>query len=282
MRSRRADDSADATGTTATRPRIGALALPDLVLVAALFVAPLAFIILRSFGRVDPVTLDIELTGTLDAYRTLWSPTYRPVLARSALLSLTTVALAVAVGLPAALAAARLDPRWRSRVLIAVMLPSFVSFTVRIFAIRGLLETGGPVESLTGWQLLFRPAAVLIGMTTAYVPLFFLPAFPALSRVPHEILDAPADLGASRWRRTWTVTLPLARSGIGVGAALVAILSTGEFISPSILGGGKVLLVGTILADRGAGRGQPLAGAITLTLLAAFALAGLVMRLVRR
>lgn len=268
-----------------TRPyhiRLGPLAVPDWVLMVAVCLVPIGFMVARSFGRVNAITLDVEMTGSLDAYRTLFSPTYRPVLLRSLALSGLTVALCVIVGLPAALAMSRLGPRARTWALVAVMMPSFVSFSVRIFSWQGVLATGGPVESITGLQLLYRPPAVLIGMMTAYVPLFILPAFGALSRVPREALEAASDLYAPPRRQLLSVTLPLALPGIVTGAVLVAVLSIGEFIVPAVLGGGKVLLLGNILAERGAGRDQPLGGAITVTMLVTFALAGVIVGLVRR
>ncbi len=276
MRSKPAD------GTDPAAIRLGALAAFDWVLVAVLFVTPVVFIVTRSFGQADPITLDVELTGTIDSYRTLFSPLYRPVLVRSAVLSASTVVLCICIGLPSALAVSRMSTRWRSITLFAVMLPSFVNFAVRIFAWQGVLATGGPVESITGWRLLFQPAAVLIGMTTAYVPLFFLPAFVSLSRVPAELIDAAADLGASPLRRTFAIELPLARTGVFAGVALVAVLSIGEFIVPTVLGGGKVLLLGTILAERGAGSDQPLGGAITATIIVVCSAVGLLVRALLR
>ena len=249
---------------------------------AAVCLVPIAFMVVRSFGRVDPVTLDVRVDGTLDSYRTLFSDAYRPVLLRSMLLSASTVGLCLLIGVPAALAMSRLGPRARTVALVAVMLPSFVSFSVRIFAWQGVLATGGPVEWATGWQLLYRPPAVLIGMITAYVPLFVLPAYSALSRVPREVLEAAGDLYASPRRQLLTITLPLAMPGIVTGAVLVGVLSIGEFIVPAVLGGGKVLLLGNILAERGAGRDQPLGGAITVTMLATFVLAVGAVTLVRR
>ncbi len=236
---------------------------------------PIVFMIVRSFGRADPTTLDVEMVGTIDSYRLLFSETYRPVLLRSLGLSVATVALCVVVGTPAALALSRLSERSRPMVLAIVMLPSFVSFTVRMFAVQGVLATGGPVESITGAQLLFRPPAVLIGMVTAYVPLFVLPAYVALMRVPPSLLDAAADLGAGHLRQVVSITVPLARGGIATGAVLVGVLSMGEFIVPSVLGGNRVLLLGSVLAERGAGRDQPLGGAITVFMLSVFATIGL-------
>jgi spermidine/putrescine transport system permease protein len=238
--------------------------------------------VVRSFGRVDPITLDVRITGTFDAYRALLTGTYRPVLMRSITLSGLTVLLSVLVGTPASLALSRLDDRRRQVALTAVLLPSFVSFTVRIFAWQGVLTTGGPIESVTGARLLFHPPAVVIGMITAYVPLFVLPAYVALMRVPRSILDASADLGARPWRQLFTVTLPLALPGLLTGALLVGVLSIGEFVVPAVLGGGKVLLLGNILSERGAGRDQPLGGAITSLMLIALVVGAVLVRVARR
>ena len=266
----------------ATRMRLGPLVIPDWLLVVMVCVVPIGFMVSRSFGQANPITLDVKIIGTINSYRTLLSPLYRPVLVRSLTLSALTVMLCLVIGTPAALALSRLQGPARNRRLIAVILPSFVSFTVRIFAWQGVLATGGPVETVTGAQLLYRPPAVLIGMITAYVPLFILPAYVSLSRVPRSLLEASSDLGAKHWRQLATVTMPLALPGIITGAVLVGVLSVGEFIVPALLGGGKVLLLGNILAERGAGRDQPLGGAITSFMLITFAAAGAMVALLRR
>ena len=139
-----------------------------------------------------------------------------------------------------------------------------------------------PVESITGAQLLYRPPAVLVGMITAYVPLFILPAYVALARVPTAVIETAADLGAGPWRRLSRVVLPLALPGIVTGAAVVGVLAVGEFIVPAVLGGGKVLLIGNILSERGAGRDQPLGGAITTVMLLTFAVGAASVVLIRR
>ena len=266
----------------ATRMRLGPLVVPDWLLVVVVCLVPVGFMVTRSFGRANPITLDIELNGTLDPYRTLISGIYRPVLLRSLSLAAATVAMCLLIGTPAALALSRLRGRSRNLALVAVMLPSFVSFTVRIFAWQGVLATGGPVESLTGAQLLYRPPAVLLGMITAYVPLFILPAYVALARIPSSLIEASADLGARHWRQLRSVVLPLALPGVVTGAVVVGVLSLGEFIVPTVLGGGKVLLLGNILAERGAGRDQPLGGAITVFMLLTFAAGGVVVTVFRR
>ncbi len=269
-------------GRRTGRLRLGVLAIPDSGLAIVGFIAPVALLLAYSLGRADPLTQDVQVTGTVQAYRTLFSDLYRPVLARSFGLAAMTVALCLAVGTPAALAMARLPTRWRSRAVVAVLLPSFVSFTVRIFAIQGLIGTGGPIESLTGRSLLYSRTGVLIGMATAYIPLFVLPAYGALARLSPSLVDAAADLGARRWRQTWNITLPLAAPGLLTGAVLVGVLALGEFIVPTVLGGGKVLLIGKVLAERGAGRDKPLGGAIVMLLLVVAALFALVVGGLRR
>ena len=266
----------------ATRMRLGPLVVPDWLLVVVVCLIPVGFMVTRSFGRANPITLDIELIGTLDPYRTLISGIYRPVLLRSLSLAAITVAMCLLIGTPAALALSRLSGRMRNLAFVAVMLPSFVSFTVRIFAWQGVLATGGPVESVTGAQLLYRPPAVLLGMITAYVPLFILPAYVALARIPSSLIEASADLGARHWRQLRSVVLPLALPGVVTGAVVVGVLSLGEFIVPTVLGGNKVLLLGNILAERGAGRDQPLGGAITVFMLLTFAVGGAVVAVFRR
>jgi spermidine/putrescine transport system permease protein len=266
----------------AGRMRLGALVIPDWLLVVVVCLVPLGFIVARSLGEANPVTLDVELTGSIESYRSLFGELYRPVLVRSLTLSALTVAMCLVIGTPAALALSRLEGSARTRRLVAVVLPSFVSFTVRIFAWQGILATGGPVEGSTGLQLLYRPPAVLIGMITAYVPLFILPAYVAFARVPRALTDAAADLGASYRQQLLGITLPLGAPGIITGSIAVGVLSIGEFVVPALLGGGKVLLLGNVLADRGAGRDQPLGGAITTTMLVLFAVVGVVAWLWRR
>lgn len=250
---------------------IAGLAAFEWVLVAAGFVVPLAVLVAYAFGSSDYITFDVSITGTLDPLRKLFGDTYRPVLVRSAVLSVVTVCACVIVGTPAALAIDRMSPRRSRAVLIAVVAPAFVSFVVRVHAWSNLLGEDGLVKSLVGSRLLFRPAGVALGMFGTYVPLYVLPVCLALGRVDPAVVDAAADLGATRWRATRTVVLPLARSGIVTGALLVGVLAIGEYIVPEVLGGRRVLLLGNLLNDQAAGRDQPLGGAIALVILTVLA-----------
>ncbi len=245
-------------------------------LVALGFVAPLVLLVAYAFGESDYLTFDVAVTGTLDPFRKLFSATYRPVLVRSFSLATVTVVVCALIGTPAALAIWRLGGRRSQLALLAVVAPAFVSFTVRVHAWGNLLGADGVVEAITGSRLLFRPGGVAVGMVGTYLPLFILPVALALTRVPHSLVESAADLGASRWKITRTVALPLARPGIVTGSVLVGVLSIGEYIVPSVLGGGRVLLIGNLLNDQAGGRDQPLGGAIAVVILAVTALGAVV------
>ena len=264
------------------------LAFPDLALAALFFLIPLGVLVSYSFAKQDSLTQDVKIIGTLRAYRLLFSDLYRPVFQRSAALSLSCVVLCALIAIPASLAISRFSLRNQRRVLTAVLFPSFVSFTVRIYAWVGLLGNEGPLAGMTSRLvghpivLLYRPGSLLIGMVTAYAPLFVLPVVSSLQRIDRGILEAAADAGGSPGRVTRTITLPLAAPGIVTGAMVVSILALGEFLIPTVLGGGKVLLLGTLLAEQAGGKNKPLGGAIASTLIALMLIVAILGTLVRR
>ncbi len=261
---------------------------PDVVLALTGFVAPLLVLVAYSFGKADSLTQDVSIIGTIRSYRLLFSDLYRPVFVRSAALSLASLALCIAFGVPTALAISRFRTGVQRWLMVMMLFPSFVSFTVRIYAWAGLLGNQGPVASVSKLifghpiVLLFRPGSLLIGMLTAYLPLFVLPVLTSLQQVDAVLVETAADLGADTGRVTRRVLLPLAAPGIVTGATLVSILALGEFLIPTVLGGGKVLLLGTLLAEQAGGRNKPLGGAIATTLMVTMLLLALLGSVVQR
>jgi ABC-type spermidine/putrescine transport system permease subunit I len=250
----------------------------ELALAVLGFVVPVGLLVAYAFGESDYLTFDVSVTGTLDPFRKLFSDVYRPVLLRSLGLSVATVLGSIMIGTPAALAISRLPPRCARITLLAVIAPAFVSFAVRVHAWSNLLGSEGAVEWLTGSRWLFRPEGVAVGMLGVYLPLYVLPVVLALERIDDRVRESAADLGARRLAITRSVVLPLARSGIVTGAVLVGVLAIGEYIVPAVLGGGKVLLLGNVLADQAGGRDQPLGGAIALVVLTTSALGAILVR----
>jgi ABC-type spermidine/putrescine transport system permease subunit I len=123
-------------------------------------------------------------------------------------------------------------------------------------------------------DLLDTRTAVFIGMVYAYLPIAIVPLFVALDRIPLALLEASRDLGASRWQTFWCVTLPLARPGVATAVLLTAVPMFGEMVIPTLLGGGRGLLVGqAISAQYMQAQNYPLGSAMAVLVLLAVGLA---------
>ena len=150
--------------------------------------------------------------------------------------------------------AVRTSPRWRTVLLILVIVPFWTSILIRSYAWIYLL--GGPgIPSLLNAiglgnpRLINTPFAVLVGIVYGYLPLMVFPIYVALERLDKRLLEASADLGSPPWRSFVQVTLPLSMPGVATGCMLVFILLMGEFLIPAMLGGGKVFFIGNALVD---------------------------------
>ncbi|WP_170585890.1 ABC transporter permease [Ruegeria arenilitoris] len=165
----------------------------------------------------------------------------------------TIAALVIAYPL-AYFLAVRCSPKWRTSLLILVIVPFWTSILIRSYAwifilggrgLPALLESIG-IDDI---RLINTPFAVLVGIVYGYLPLMVFPIFVSLDKLDKRLLEASADLGSTPWRTFSQVTLPLSVPGIATGCMLVFILLMGEFLIPAILGGGKVFFVGNALVD---------------------------------
>ena len=150
--------------------------------------------------------------------------------------------------------AIRASPKWRTLLLILVIVPFWTSILIRSYAWIFLLGGTG-IPSLIGAlglgriQLINTPFAVLVGIIYGYLPLMVFPIYVSLERLDKRLLEASSDLGSPPWRSFLQVTLPLSMPGVATGCMLVFILLMGEFLIPAMLGGGKVFFVGNALVD---------------------------------
>ena len=180
-----------------------------------------------------------------------------PLYAHALLLSLKVAGLSTAIcllaGYPMALAIARSAERWRSLLLMLVMLPFWTGFLMRINAWIGLLQDDGWINTiivamgLSPLRLLYTDTAMYIGIVYTYLPFMVLPLYARLSQLDMRLLDAAADLGAPPWRVFLAVTLPLSLPGVWAGMLLVFIPAAGEFVIPDLLGGPQAQLIGRVL-----------------------------------
>ena len=193
----------------------------------------------------DPVLANYELL-TEDAY-------YLNAGLKSLLVAGVSSVCCLMFGYPMALAIARAPERWRSGLLLLVMLPFWTGFLLRITAWIGLLREDGWVNLALGAlglgkvTLLYTDWAMYIGITYAYLPFMLLPLYARLSRRDPALEEAAADLGASPWTTFRTITLPLSLPGVAAGLALVFIPAVGEYVIPELLGGPSAQTIGRAL-----------------------------------
>ncbi|ATG74365.1 putrescine ABC transporter permease PotH [Zobellella denitrificans] len=163
--------------------------------------------------------------------------------------------LCLLIGFPLAWAIVHSRPSTRNVLLMLVILPSWTSFLIRVYAWMGILSNNGFLNNLLLWlgaieaplQILNTNTAVYIGIVYAYLPFMVLPLYTALMRLDYSLVEAAADLGARPWKTLATVIVPLTKGGIIAGSMLVFIPAVGEFVIPELLGGPDTLLIGRVL-----------------------------------
>jgi putrescine transport system permease protein len=185
--------------------------------------------------------------------------------------------LLLLVGYPIAYAMARAPARWRPILLLLVILPFWTSFLIRVYAWIGILSREGFLnQALIGLGLISEPLeilatnkAVYLGIVYSYLPFMVLPLYASLERLDDTLLEAAADLGASRIRAFWQVTFPLSLPGVVAGALLCFIPAVGEFVIPDLLGGSETLMIGkTLWTEFAVNRSWTVSSAVAVLLLA--------------
>jgi putrescine transport system permease protein len=165
--------------------------------------------------------------------------------------------LCLLIGYPMAYYIARSNPATRNLLMMAVMLPFWTSFLIRVYAWIGILKDDGLLNHfLIGIGLLNSPlrlyhsdAGVYIGMVYSYLPFLVMPLYAHLVKMDLRLLEAAYDLGAKPWVAFWRITIPLSKNGIIAGCLLVFIPAVGEYVIPELLGGADTLMIGRVMWD---------------------------------
>jgi ABC-type spermidine/putrescine transport system permease subunit I len=233
------------------------LILPDTAANVLLLILPLAVILLYSVWTTDTATFTVKPLFTMENFQSIMQPIYLQALGRSVLITVSTVIGCILLGFPLAYFISQSPKKLQMALLLAVMVPFWTSFVVRTYAWLTLLAPSGAVTqflSLVGIvspdaDLRYTQTAITIGMIYTYLPMMVLPLFATLEKLDPNLLAASADLGGSSVRTFFSVVVPQARSGIAAGCLLVAIPALGEYTIPAILGGGKTLMIGNVIAS---------------------------------
>jgi len=238
-------------------------ALPTWAVLGVFFLAPLALVLAISFVPADEFGDPVKVADVREHvrsgefannYREATGPAFVRTYWRSLWIAVATTAICLVVGYPVAYYIAVVaDRRWRNLLLAAVAVPFWTSFVVRTSAWKLILGSGGPIDAAVRWaggggfDWLYTPWAVLIGLVYGELPFMILPLYASLEKLDRGLLEAAGDLGATPWRAFWRVTVPLTMPGIVAGVVLVFIPSVGQFVVSDLLGGEKAWLAGNLI-----------------------------------
>lgn len=224
------------------------LSVPAVLLLLALFAVPLLRLL----------ALSVE-GGSLVAYqRALTNELYLRVIFETFKIAAVVTLLTLALGYPVAYVMATSGRAWQLVGIALVLLPFWTSILVRTYAWMVMLGRNGVVNrTLIGWGVIDSPlpllnnlAGVLIGRVHVLLPYMILPVFNAVKKVDPNLVLAAEGLGAPRWRAFLRVTLPLTMNGVAAGVTLVFTLSLGFFITPALLGGGRVVMIANLIEEQ--------------------------------
>ncbi|EKN3345182.1 putrescine ABC transporter permease PotH [Yersinia ruckeri] len=180
------------------------------------------------------------------------------------------------IGYPLAWAIAHSRSSTRNILLLLVILPSWTSFLIRVYAWMGILKNNGILNNALMWLgvidhplvILQTNTAVYIGVVYAYLPFMVLPIYTALTRLDYSLVEAASDLGAKPFKTFFYIIVPLTKGGIIAGSMLVFIPAVGEFVIPELLGGPDTIMIGRILwTEFFSNRDWPVASAVATVML---------------
>ncbi|HSK88179.1 MAG TPA: ABC transporter permease [Anaerolineales bacterium] len=201
---------------------------------------------------------------------------YIGIFGHSIRIALVVTFWCILLGYPLSYFISRQRPFWRDALMILVIIPFWTNFLVRTYALKQVLATEGLLNSLfTGLHLinqpldlLFNEFAVNVGLIYGYLPFAVLPMYASIEKFDHSLMEAAADLGAPPWRAFLRVMLPMTLPGVIAALVLVFVPVVGAFITPDIMGGGKIEMIGTLINRQfGVSRNWPFGSAMSFILM---------------
>ena len=222
--------------------------IPYLVWLVIFSVVPLLFIAYFAFTTKSG-------DWTLANIQKIMQPRYMAVLGESIVTALECTAICLLVGYPTAYFLSSRDLSKKQVLVVLIMVPMWMNFLLRTYAMMSLLETNGVLNTmleaigLPKLQLIGTKGAVILGMVYNYLPFMILPIYTVLSKLDDGVLQAAQDLGANAWQTFFRVTLPLSVPGIISGITMVFLPSITTFAISLMLGSGKVYLAGDMIEE---------------------------------
>jgi spermidine/putrescine transport system permease protein len=263
------------------------LSAPALVIILLAAIGPLFIVLVYSFlapGSYGDVKWEFSLDGWTSVLfeRDIFDNTlsfadaHLSIFWRSVKLSLATTIVTLIVGFPTAYFIATRRERDRDIWLFLITIPFWTNLLIRTFAVLEIIRNEGIVNKLLigvgltdrPVQMLFTDFAIMIGMVYVYLPLMVLPLYASMEKLDFRLVEAGYDLYATRFNVLRRIIFPLVKPGVIAGSILVFIPSLGAYVTPSILGGGKNLMIGNLIELQfGQGRNWPLGAALSIALM---------------
>ena len=260
------------------------LLAPPLVYRLVFYIGPLFVLLLNSFYKLDDFTGQVVTQFNFGNYFALLQPANLEIFGRTALMAaLVTMACAV-IAFPLAYFMTRYAaPRTKTILYLAVLLPLWSSYLIRVYAwklilakegiltwffmrlgLGGVIDAALSVPSIGGPSLSFSAIGVFLVFVYVWLPYMILPIQAALERLPKSLLEASGDLGARPNATFRHVTLPLVLPGIIAGSIFTFSLTLGDFVVPAVLGNSSFYIGQAVLSFQGSSGNIPLAAAFTV------------------
>jgi ABC-type spermidine/putrescine transport system permease subunit I len=216
--------------------------VPGLLLIGAIALTPIAWLFWLSFRSGSDFTFE--------HYERLLHPTYTLTLQTTFELSFLVTAICIALGYPLAYLISQVRPRLAAFLLLLVLFPVWTSLLVRCYAWLVLLQRRGVVNSwLQDMGVIEAPLRLMhnftgttIGMVHIMLPFMVLPLYATMRSINRDYMRAAANLGASPVKAFWDVFVPLSFPGLFAGIIIVFVLCLGFYVTPALLGGGRVMM----------------------------------------
>lgn len=221
------------------------LTMPALLIVGLLMIVPIVWLLSMSF-------VDQQGRFGFENYALFFSEAvYRQMFVNTFIIAFIVTAICLLLGYPVAYLLATLPPPWSGILMLAVLVPFWTSGLVRTFSWLIILQRNGLVNSALVWAgIIDRPIALvhnmtgtIIGMVHIMVPFLILPLYASMKAIDGNLMRAAANLGSAPSHAFWRVFLPLSMPGLVAGTIMVFVMCLGFYITPALLGGGKVKMI---------------------------------------
>jgi spermidine/putrescine transport system permease protein len=250
--------------TGATLPRVGSdarrpwlLLAPTLIVLILLLVLPILVMLRFTFYEFVTAGVERAVITTANWQEFFSDPYYHGFLWKTARVSAITAVLCAAMGYPPAYFIAMTSYRQKWLLLLLLIVPFWISFTIRTFSWIHILGEQGAINASLKWlglidqpiQMLYTEGSVIMGMIHFLLPYMILNIYVSLEGIDRNLISAARTLGCTNWQAFREVTLPLSLPGLGAGLLLCFVLAAGSYVTPQILGGTRDALFGNLIYD---------------------------------